>query len=73
MSRFGTTIKQKNAAIAKLRAAGFRAWGVATGHHYLWVQPADGDPTTNRISVPNVDQYIAKVGATTPMALNPLT
>ena len=65
MSRFGTTIKQKNAAIAKLRAAGFRAWGVATGHHYLWVQPADAPygwgPTTNRVSVPNVDQYIAKI------------
>lgn len=59
MSRYGTTRKEFDHAIAKLVNAGFKAWGTSIGHHYLWVQAPCFQAGCGRISVPGVDDFIA--------------
>jgi len=57
MPQYGTTKKECDAAIAKLKVAGFAAWLTPVGHHMLWVKAAED---CFNISVPNVDAFIKR-------------
>jgi hypothetical protein len=65
MCRVGTTAKQQAAAIAKLNAAGMKAWGASyPGYNSLWVVCPeafrDRPGNAGRITVPNVSAFIEK-------------
>ena len=67
MAQYGTTNKQFQAAIQRLKDAGMKAWPAGTGNHYLWVVNAKAFPEDpahcGRISVPRVSQFIEQFGA----------